>query len=258
MIRKYIAAAALLLAACSDQQPKAEAAADGTQASRSAKPAGAKARLVDEKNDLLEFTYGWPAEVEAIPTLKARFEEDLATQRKQAMATAREDFASHGKEAHSSHSYTQVWETFGSNPLLLSLASEIGTFTGGVHGNATYTPLLWYRSANREIEAKDLFGDSDRAFKAMTAPYCAALNRQRAEKRGETPPPGQESDVECKPLGEQAIIPVDANRDGKFDLMRVLIGPYGAGPYVEGTYEIDIPITPQIRRLLKPEFISAF
>jgi hypothetical protein len=258
MIRKFLAAAALILAACSERQPEAEMPASGRQSATSATPIKAKPRLIEEKGDLLEFTYGWPAEADAIPTLKRRFEEDLATQRKQALASAREDFAVHGKNAHEGHSYRQVWETFGSNPLLLSLASEIGTFTGGVHGNATYTPLLWYRSADREIKVEELFGDSERAFNAMTAPYCAELGRQRAEKRVGLPQGALTPAEACKPLEEQAIVPVDADRNGKFERMRILIGPYGAGTYVEGTYEIDIPITPQIRGLLRPEYLSAF
>jgi len=254
MIRKSLAAALLLLAACSDQQAKEDA--DSKQAS--APSAEAKPKLVEEKNEALEFSYGWPAEVETIPTLKKRLEEDLAKQRRQALGAAQEDLKVHGKDAHHSHSYSQMWETYGSNPLLLSLASETGTFTGGVHGNTEYNGLLWYKSAARELEVEGLFGDSKRAFNLMTPSYCAELNRQRAEKREESSVQSSGTDVECKPLGEQVIVPVDENRDGKFDLLRVMIGPYGAGPYVEGAYEIDIPVSPEVRRLLKPEFAAAF
>jgi hypothetical protein len=254
MIRKSLAAALFLTAACSDRQPKEETATKQA----SAPSAEAKPKLVEEKNEVLEFTYGWPAEVEAIPTLKKRFEEDLATQRKQALATAQEDFEAHGKDGHHSHSYSRVWETYGSNPLLLSLASETGTFTGGVHGNTDYSSLLWYKSAARELKVEGLFGDSKRAFNLMTPGYCAELKRQQAEKREGSGVEPSATDIECKPLAEQVMVPVDENRDGKFDLLRVKIGPYGAGPYVEGAYEIDIPISPEVRRLLKPEFAAAF
>jgi hypothetical protein len=216
--------------------------------------------LVEEKLNGLEFTYGWPAEVEAIRTLKTRFEKDLETQRKQALAIAREDLAARGPDApYDSHGFSQVWEAQGSNPLLLSLVSEIGTFTGGVHGNASYVSLLWYKSADREIKVADLFGDSKAAYKAMTLVYCAELRSQQAEKRAESPPlPGSETAAECEPLDKQVIVPVDENKDGKFELLRVMIGPYGAGPYVEGSYSIDIPVTAGVRALLKPEFVSAF
>jgi hypothetical protein len=254
MIRKSLAAALLFAAACSDQQAKEETSTKQA----SAPSADAKPKLVEEKNEVLEFTYGWPAEVEAIPILKKRFEEDLAAQRKQALATAQEDFDAHRKDAHHSHTYSQVWETYGSNPLLLSLASETGTFTGGVHGNTEYSSLLWYKSAARELKVEGLFGDSKRAFNLMTPGYCAELKRQRAEKREGSEVEPSAADVECKPLAEQVIVPVDVNRDGKFDLLRVMIGPYGGGPYIEGVYEIDIPFTPEMRRLLKPEFAAAF
>ena len=266
MIRKSLCLAALIITACSQESPEAEAPTKATAAPpRVAAPAPAqaapaKARLVEERNDLLEFTYGWPAEAAAIPKLNAQFEEALAERRAEAVATAREDKAARDKDApYNSHYYTQVWETFGSNPLLLSLASEIGTFTGGAHGNATYSAMLWYKSADRRIETKELFGNPAGAFKAMTQSYCAELDKQRAEKRGEELPlEGADWMVECPPLAEQVIVPVDGNKDGKFELLRVLIGPYGAGPYAEGTYEVDLPVTPAIRGLLKPEFAGAF
>src|SRR3546814_5129355 len=59
----------------------------------SAPPAAsvAEARMVEEKGDLIEFTYGWPAEAAAIPALDARLEADLTKQRDEARAMARED-----------------------------------------------------------------------------------------------------------------------------------------------------------------------
>lgn len=258
----------LLLAGCSDageqpqparQEAKADASTPNPVAPAAATPA-ARARLVDERSDLLEFTYGWPAEAAAIPRLNARFEAELKRQRTEALATAREDKAARGGDMpYNSHSFSAVWELFGNSPRLLSIAAEIGTFTGGAHGNATYQALLWDRQADGPVVVADLFVDPNAAFKAMTPAYCKELDRQRAEKRGsEAPAEGADWSTECAPLAEQVVVPVDADKDGKFELLRVLLAPYEAGPYAEGSYELDLPVTQQIGRLLKPGFRASF
>ena len=35
-------------------------------------------------------------------------------------------------------------------------------------------------------------------------------------------------------------------------------GPYVAGPYVEGHYELDFPMTPAMLEAVKPAYRSAF
>lgn len=260
-------AAALLLAACSaesDPAPTAKSAAAAERASptkpATPKAAGAKPRKIEEKSDLLEFSYSWPAEAAAIPPLNARFEAEAAKARPEALAMAKEDRHGRGPDLpFNGHYFQAQWETMGDAPALLSLAGEIATFTGGAHGNSVYDSLLWDRAAGRPVPAADLFERSKAAFAAMSPVYCAALDKQRAEKREETLPlSGDGWMVECPALAEQVIAPVDANKDGRFELLRVLIAPYGAGPYAEGSYEVDVPVTPAIRKMVKKAYRVAF
>jgi hypothetical protein len=265
-MRMTLLAAALLLAACSnpvgDEAPRdAETAqAKAPVPSPSPSPAAAPARLVEERGDLVDFTYGWSAEAAAVPELAARFEADLAKWRAESRKTAEEDRDARGPDIpFNGHYFSKVWATMGSTPRLLSLAAEIGTFTGGAHGNSVYEALLWDREARREIEAGALFADPGAAWRLMQRVYCAELDRQRAEKREETLPlEGEGWMVECRPIAEQVVVPVDEDRDGKFERLRVLLEPYNAGPYAEGSYEVDVPVTAEIRALVKTEYRRSF
>lgn len=260
--------AVLLLAACNAPAPDARAReADSAAPEPQAEvpqppvpPAPADGRRVEDKNDLLEFTYAWPAEAAAIPALAARFEQDLERQRRDAAEGANADKEARGADApFHGHYFSQVWTLQGDSPRLLSLAAEIGTFTGGAHGNSGYEALLWDRESDREVNFADLFAETKAAIEALRPAFCRTLDGQRAEKRGETLPlQGEGWMVECPELGEQAIAPADTDKDGRFDRLRVLIGPYTAGPYAEGSYEVELPVTDAVKALVKPEFSRAF
>ena len=49
------------------------------------------------------------------------------------------------------------------------------------------------------------------------------------------------------------------SRDGKLiDGIQVTIGPYGAGPYAEGSYDIKLPVDAAIYKAIKTEYQDAF
>jgi hypothetical protein len=45
---------------------------------------------------------------------------------------------------------------------------------------------------------------------------------------------------------------------GRIETFRVLIEPYAAGSYAEGTYEIDVPVSDPVLRLVRARFGTAF
>jgi hypothetical protein len=257
---KRICAASLLLpfliAACSGEAPQPERPA-GKQAAAPA-PA-AKARLVEEKNDLLEFTYGWPAEAAAIPRLAAQLEADMGKQRAEAADSARGDKAAReGEPEFNGHFFSKSWKTYGNGRRLLSLGVSVETFTGGAHGNQTFDALLWDRQADAPVALGALFTDPARAAELIGRAFCQRLDRQRGERRGEEPPlSGDGFLVECPPIAEQVIVPLDRD-DRVFEGLLVLVPPYAAGPYAEGAYEVEVELTDEMRRLIKPEYRGDF
>lgn len=264
-MKRTLIAAVLLLAACSNpQEQDARKTSEPAAARPSPSPVpaaqAASARLVEEKDELVEFTYGWSAEAAAVPDIVARFEADLAEQRADSRKMAEEDRAARedGTSFHG-HYFSKSWGTAGNTPQLLSLVADIGTFTGGAHGNAVFEGLIWDKAARRAIEPSDLFADPAAAWRLVQPIYCEALDAQRAEKRQESLPlQGDGWMVECPPLPDQVVAPVDVDGDRRFERLRVLLAPYNAGPYAEGSYEVEVPLTAELRALLKPDYRGSF
>ena len=265
-MKKLLLASALLLSACGTEtapmaQPaKAEAEAAAPAAPAAAVAAAAAARLAEEKGELVDFTYGWPAEAAAIPGLDAALEQALARDRAEALATARDDKAMRTEDIpFNGHYLSKVWTIRGDSAPLLSLAATLETFTGGAHGSLTFDSILWDREAGRAIAAADLFSDPAAAFAAMNGAYCAALDQERATRREEKLPlEGDDWMTGCPNLAEQVIVPVDSDSDRRFDAFGILIPPYEAGPWAEGAYPVEVPVTDALRALVKPDYREAF
>jgi hypothetical protein len=196
----------------------------------------------DEETATLTFHYGWPAAAGAIPALRARLQADMERDHRLALsyvAESRRD-ARRNRIEFNPHSYSKNWEMTGDNDRLISLTAETGAFTGGAHDNSSFSAILWDKQAGAPVTAAALFGAA--ALQGMSARFCAALNRQRAENReGEEPAEPGDMFSECPPLAEQVVAPADMDHDGRFDTLRVLMAPYEAGPYVEGDYIVEVP-----------------
>lgn len=249
----------VLLAACGMQEPSpANEAPVAPAAEPVAEPAG-QAFAAEEENELIEFHYAWSAEAAAVPELVERFRKDMATARTDLLAGAEEDKASRlqqGGEFHGHMSSTD-YETAGQSDGLLSLAIEHGSYTGGAHGNYGVASLLWDRSARKEIKFAELFTAQANMERLLTQRWCDALNAAREKKRGE-PVGGDGMFDECPKLGEIAIIPTDRNGNGRFESLQLVASPYVAGPWVEGSYEIDLAMTPDLLAAIGGEYQGDF
>lgn len=262
MRKALLPAAALLAAAC------AQSGSDTTGPEQNsalpvpaARQGNAASKTVAEQSDLIEFSYAWPAAATAIAALNTRLESELAKDRTEALAGARDDKESRIGQDYpfNGHYFRKEWTVEGDTPRLLSLAAEIETFTGGAHGNQGYDSILWDRRAAQAIAFDDLFASPSAALEALTKDFCPALDKARAEKRQETLPlKGDDWMVSCPALDKQTLVPVDGDKDGRFETLRALIGPYEAGPYAEGSYEIDMPVTAAIRSLVKTDYADMF
>lgn len=191
-------------------------------------------------NDMLEFTYEWPAAVERVPTLSALLHQRLDEAYATATGYANEDKASRGSEApFNAHQYGEGWEVAGETAQLMSLTSSVSTYTGGAHGNLHFNTILWDKAAAQAIDAKAMLGDE--GLRGLSSRYCAALDAEREVRRGEPVRRGpDELFGDCPDIAEQVIAPADEDDNGRFDTLRILLPPYAAGPYVEGDYVIDV------------------
>lgn len=199
-------------------------------------------RVIEENSDLLAFRYAWPAIAEAAPGLRKRLEQQMAVDRTEATGYALNDSNERKKEdfPFNPHNFAKSWGVLGETPRLLSLAAEIYTFQGGAHGNTVYDGLLWDRMADAPVDRAKLLPPA--LLVAVTSRYCSALDRAREQKRGE--PVADRGSIfnDCPSIDEQVIAPTDSDDNGRFDTLTVILAPYTAGPYVEGSYELELPV----------------
>ena len=251
-----------LLAACNN--PAEPVATDNvaapSPATASAPPGPpAKPFVYDVENDLIEFHYGWSAEAAAVPKLAARFREDMKKREADLLGGAKDDKTSREKEGFDFHPYmsSTQYDTAGQTERLLSLKVDVGSYEGGAHGNHGIGSLLWDRQAGKEIKDVDLFAEAANRDRLLTQRWCDALNKAREAKRGEPVGGGGMFD-DCPRLDEIAIIPTDKDGNGRFERMALIASPYVAGPWVEGDYEIDLPVTEDLLAGLKSEYRGSF
>lgn len=250
---------ALLLAACGRQAPqpanKVEAAAP---AAKPASPA-LKPFAHDEKNHLIDFHFGWSAEAAAVPQLVQRFRAQMDKVKAELLDNARADKAEREKQGFPFNSYSSStdYNTAGSTGRLLSLQMDVAAYTGGAHGNYGTKGLLWDRQAAREIQLAGLFAAAANMDRLLTQRWCDALNKAREEKRGEPVGGGGMFD-DCPKLSEISIIPTDKDGNGKFERLELIADPYVAGPYAEGDYAIELPVSGDLMAAVKSDFRESF
>lgn len=220
--------------------------------------ASAAPMKMDRKSDALEFTYEWPAEAAAIPELDRRFHADAAKAYRRYLALGRVDKQLYRRQQRGTVTdfYSKKWSTAGETAQFLSLQYVLSTYTGGAHPNTSYGALLWNRRSARPISTEALFRQPG-SFAALTRQaYCHALDRERAKRRqGEQL--GGDFD-QCPPFSDLAIAPLDKNKDGRFETIDFVASPYTAGPYSEGEYELELPISLQLIAAIKPAYRRSF
>jgi hypothetical protein len=151
--------------------------------------------------------------------------------------------------------YSQHWGIAGQAGRLMSLASEAYRYDGGAHGNSEFAARLWDVDADRGIDFPYIFTDRYAAYSIIDRDYCGQLAELQAERDIETSEDGFWG--RCPLLHEQTLFPV-GEEGGPFTHIAVRIAPYIAGPYVAGTYEIDVPVTQPLIDLLHPRYRDAF
>lgn len=256
----------LLLTACSEDKPTpAEKAAAATVPG--APPGGvadmaaknAPASDVKESNDLIEFAYAYPRDAAGIPELARWLDGDRATKRDALVAAAERDkaAAATGGFPYRPHSHLERWQRVSNTPRFLSLSAEIETYAGGAHGMQTFDTLIWDRNRRKQLKPLDLFESGEAFDDAIRDPFCAGIKRAKAAKGMTTDESPGGPFAKCPPASAQTVW--IGSSDGRFlDRMTVAIAPYEIGPYAEGSYKINVPVTGALVKAVKDEFARDF
>jgi hypothetical protein len=259
-----------LAASCSRQAEHkpasvgSEAAAAPSLATAAPSPADTAApgapRDVRESNELIDFEYAYPDAAGAIPSLKAMLDGEVDKRKAELVASAKEQQAESKKNDFPYHplgSWT-LWKVVADLPDWLSLSADVSDYQGGAHPNHGFDALLWDKRANVRRAPIDLFVSKEALSRAIRKDFCAALNRQRAKKRGAPidPKSTNEFDQCIDPAASTIILGSASHR--AFDRIGVLVAPYEAGPYAEGDYDVTLPVTDAVLAAVKPEYRSSF
>ncbi len=244
--------------AASPQEPVATASAEAD--------ADAEASAVDFEDDSSknggnrEFSYRWPTAVSRIPQLVERFE----AERDRELAAQKEDWQASLQDSPEdclaciSRGFEKEWKVVADLPQWLSLSADFYVYTGGAHGNNGRVSLVWDRRGQRALKGVELFNSPVALENALGARLCEALNVQRGKRRGvEIDPASGDMFDDCPGIDEASVL-VGSTNGETFDRIGIYFGPYVAGPYAEGDYELNFPVTPSIVDAVRPEFASAF
>lgn len=268
-----MAAIALAVTGCDAATPSAsDASATSTSATEPTGPkirrspvdeataAPAKGRSVEVENEAYDFSYSYPAKAAAVPALQALLDKRLAAAQAELVASAKKDQAEAAKNGYPyrAHSSGTKWQVVTDLPRWLSLSADMYDYSGGAHGMTYFDALLWDREQGLARTASDLFISKAALSSVLREPFCAALDKERAKRRGEpvNRNSGDQFD-ECIDPAEHTII-LGSSNGRTFDRIGVLVEPYAAGAYAEGTFDITLPVTQRILGSVKPIYQSEF
>lgn len=256
---------AFALAACSGEDAGTGPVAGGespaatASATAVAEDGKAEALKVSEDNDLYSFDYAYPAEVDAIPELRARLDGELADGKAKLQAQAQEAREEARDQGFPYNAYAEgtEWKVVADTPRYLSLSAEIYSYTGGAHPNSGSTALVWDRETKRALKPLDFFTSADALGEAVKDGFCAALDKERAKRRGEDAEMGIDEFARCPAIGELTVLLGSSNGKG-FNRIGFIADPYVAGPYAEGNYDITVPVTAEVIEAVRPAYREAF
>lgn len=257
--RLLIVAAALTatLAACNRDRPESKAGQKAAEAP--AVRASATPLAYDSKTPWAEVELALPAVVKAQPQLHAAlYDEKIRVLRQFAEGAqsertedgAPQDMPPYAKDIR----FTPALETGG----LLSLKSVDYEFAGGAHPNTVTDGVLWDKLQKRRLTFADLFAKGA-DLRLLDQALCSALN---TAKRARVPDSasvtlGGAGMFTCPAAADTPFVLAPGTMPGKAGGLTFLIGPYQVGPYVEGAYEIALPVT-AFRSLLSPAYAGEF
>jgi hypothetical protein len=223
--------------------------------------AAPKNTVFETKGNGYTFSYSYPKVVEQFPVLKAQLDKErkgiLAEVKAEGSAWIKDRPADYGgMTLHRDTSWQQVTNV----PGYLSLTVDEYRFDGGAHGNYERGSIIWDKAAGKQIVPIDMFSSKAAFDTLVQTPFCDKLDIERSHKRdGEKIDRSQTEDwMQACPIPSDYTIILGSSDGKKFNRFSVYIGPYGAGPYSEGDYEIDLAVTSALLAAVKPAYLSAF
>jgi hypothetical protein len=215
----------------------------------------------ETEGDGYQFGFSYPAVIAQLPKLKAQLDKERTDTLAEIKADAKAWKEDQPKDMSEITLDRQIrWTQVANLPAYLSLAEDAYRYDGGAHGNFGRISTIWDKAAAKRINPIDMFASKMAFDRLVQTPYCDLLDAERSWKRnGERVDRNQTDDWKQTCPKPSELVMILGSSDGKkFNRMAIYVAPYGAGPYSEGDYEIDLPITAALIAIVKPRYKSAF
>jgi Deacetylase PdaC len=208
-----------------------------------------------------EFEFSYPVEMKRIPKLRDQLEKQKAAalaEIKTLGADWVKDEPERSKEA--SIEVQTHWKIAANLPDFLSLTADGYSYSGGAHGISGRTSFVWDKKAGKLIDPSDMFVGAPTFDAVLQTRYCDALDIKRSEKRdGEKVDRSKTDDwMQACPAPSNFRLILGSSNRKTFNRMAIYAGPYDVGPYSEGDYEIDLPVTADVIAMVRPQFQKSF
>lgn len=216
------------------------------------RPVPASDLLISRSSPEIDWRWRMAPETATAPALLAAMRGEALKEASRARAEAASDAAS-AKTAgfpFRRHAASVDWSLAADTQRLLALTGETSSFTGGAHGNIGFAVRIWDKAARRSLAFDALFTNWPQARAILQPAFCKALADEQRQRIGTVPRDDMHA---CPKLAEQPATPWG----GPTPLagqMRVMVAPYVAGPYAEGSYIVSLPWPEAVRPLVKPVY----
>ncbi|ANY19997.1 hypothetical protein A6F68_01481 [Tsuneonella dongtanensis] len=266
---RFMLPAVLCLAGCSSPAEVAEktgvepTAPDSSSeldtAARSAAAFAYSKQLSEAGGGKMDFSYSWPKEAASqaklAEYLRAKLDRDFA----ETKSGWESSFKDCPADAISCRNYSLAakYEVVADLPGYLSLSNAFSTYTGGAHGMYGLESLVWDRKNQAVMDGVAMFRSPAALGAAIGDELCSSLDAARVQKGMEPAEAGDGFFDACPGLDEATVLVGSSNKK-TFDRITVWYGPYVAGSYAEGAYELDFPMTTAMLEAVKPAYRAAF
>lgn len=208
--------------------------------------------LLRYEGPTLSFRWSLAPEAALEPALVRELRSSAIADRAKAQREAEEGARAAGDAGRRmQYEWIERWQPDAETDVLLALSARQYSFTGGAHGNLAPKAVIWDRALGHRLAFGQLFADPQAMKAALKPAFCKALDEERKARRGGV---ANAMFNDCPDPFAYPIVPVG---DGKIAEIRVLVPPYEAGPWAEGSYDITLPAS-VVRAFLLPRFASVF
>ena len=251
-------AALAALSACNRDRNDAGAPTPAPGSNAAVTPADAAAPMgYESTTPFADVKLVLPEAIKAQTDLHARLYAEEVRKLHQFVEGAQSDLAEAGADPDQPKFTNTVTITAAAETGKLFSLKRVSFETGGAHPNTLSSGLLWDKALKRQIGLSDLFR-KDADLTVLDQALCSALNTAKRARVPDGPSITFESKpFACPRVASTPFVLTRGTVSGKAAGLTFLIGPYQAGPYVEGGYELVIPAT-VFRSLLSVSYNDEF